>query len=645
MPGRAASPGVAASAAHRLPLFAPAARLVAAAVAGIAALATAPAMPAAAGEILFDFEQPAFIERGYRVKDHCLIHDGARFHLFHIRGRLEDPDDPSLGHATSGDLRRWRHEAPALAAVPGTFASFSLWAPQVLPADALPAAWRPAGARWAMLFTGVTAAMSQSIGLAWSEDLHDWTMRDDPVYAPGPWADWSPTAWGDCRDPFAFTAGDTLFLLASARTADGRGALALAAAAGGGAFTDRGPFLVAPDAGALESPQLVHAGGWWYLLLTRGGVYGTSVLRAADWRGPWDLAAAARIDAGAAPEVNAFPGAALSPTGWPGCAAGARVFSRHENYLEWGLYNFAIQFDTIDLESGAWPPPIRDRQGFAGGLAGWTVADLPDAAGPNPFALAPTFEDNPAARGAAAASGYRGHSWISTYEAYRSVAGGVASDVGDTLGAAAVGDLRSPVFVVTGGRLDFLLGGAGHADSCRVALCRASDGALLHRAAPPGGPGTGVPGGEGLPLVPRTWDLRPLAGVAVFLEIRDAARGPGGFVAADDFAWSDGDPAAGEPPLMAVPARGFEAAPPWPSPWRPASGPLRLSLRVDRPGAYTGLLFDARGRRTARVAAAGRDAGTWELDWPAPPDLASGLYVLRWEGPGGRQDRRLVVLR
>ncbi|MBN2170537.1 MAG: hypothetical protein JW819_04350 [Candidatus Krumholzibacteriota bacterium] len=609
-----------------------------------AAVAVLPAAGVpATGAVLFDFEQPAFIERGYRVKDHCLIHDGTRFHLFHIRGRLADADDPSLGHAVSDDLRRWRHEAPALAAAPGTFADFSLWAPQVLPADSLPAAWRPDGGRWAMLFTGVTGAMSQSIGLAWSADLSDWTMQADPVYTPGAWADWSAAGWGDCRDPFAFAAADSLFLLATARAADGRGALALAAASGA-AFTDLGPLLVAPDDGALESPQLVRAGAWWYLLVTRGGVHGTSVLRAPDWRGPWDLAAAVRIDEGAAPEVNRFSGAVLAPTGWPGCAAGARIFSRHENYHEWGVYNFAIQFDTIDLADGLWPPPITDRQGFDGGLSGWIVADLPDAAGPNPFALAPTFEDNPAARGAAA-SGYRGHSWLSSFEAYRSVAGDVASDVGDTLGAAAVGALLSPAFVVTGERLDFLLGGAGDADSCWVALRRTSDGALLHRAAPPGGTGTGVPGGEGLPLAPRAWDLRPLRGLSVFLEIRDGARGPGGFIAADDFAWSDGDPAAGEPPLVAVPARGFEAAPPWPSPWRPAAGPLRLSLRVDRPGAYAGLLFDARGRRAARVAASARDAGAWELDWSAPPDLASGLYVLRWEGPGGRQDRRLVILR
>ncbi len=607
--------------------------------AALLALTPGPASPATP---LVDFEQPAFIERGYRVKDHSLVHDGRRFHLFYTRGELGSAVDPSLGHATSEDLRHWTLQAPVLAVSAG---ERSLWSPQVLPAAQVPAAWRPSGARWAMLFTAVNASRSQFIGLAWSADLEAWTREPAPVYSPGDWAEWSADDWADCRDPFLFAAGDSLFLLACARLADGRAALALGAAAladaGPPAFADRGPLIASPDGGALESPRLwlpaPDGQGPCRLFFTRGGVYGTSVLAADSFRGPWDLATALKIDEGAAPELTPLPPALAAAPDWAPPAPSCRLFSRHENYLEWGVYNFAIQFDLIDLHLAHWPPPILDRQG----ITGWTIEDLPG--GPNPFALAPTFEDNPMARGAGAASGYVGHSWLSSFEAYRSVTGGVASHVGDSLGAAAVGRARSPVFIVGGERLDFLIGGAGHPDSCALALRRASDGALLFRAPPPGGPGTGVPGGEGLPLAPRAWDLRSLRGVAAYLEVEDAAQGPGGFIALDHLVWSDADPALAEPPLLAQPALGFALLAEPANPWLPAAGPLRLALRVDRPGRYGAVLFDVQGRRLARFGEADYPAGAMELAWSG--ELPAGVYLLRIAGPQGALARKLVLLR
>lgn len=595
----------------------------------------------ASAEPLCDFEQPAFIERGFRVKDHSVIHADGRFHLFYTRGELGSDSDPSLGHASSEDLRHWTLHAPGPLVGAG---EKSLWAPQLLPATILPASWRPAAAEWALLFTVVNTSGSQSIALAWSSDLEQWTREPTPVYRPGAWAAWSEDAWADCRDPFFFVAGDSLFLLACARSADGRGALALAAAplgaSGAPAFADRGPLLLAPDAGALESPQLHFVAGAGdgpcRLLFTRGGVFGTSVMAAPSFRGPWDLAAAIKIDEGAAPELTPLPPVLAADPAWSPVGGDCRLLSRHENYLEWGVYNFAIQFDLLDL--APWPPALHDRQG----LTDWTLTDFPE--GPNPFALAPTFEDNPMARGAAQPSGYGGHSWLSSFEAYRSVTGGVASHVGDSLGAAAVGRARSPQFIVTGARLDFLIGGAGHPDSCALSLRRASDGALLFRAPPPGGAGTGGPGSEGLPLGPRAWDLRSLRGVAVYLEIEDRAQGPGGFIALDELLWSDADPAAGESPLLVPPTLGFALSEPPANPWLPAAGPLRFSLRIDRPARYGAALYDLRGRRLARFGAADYPAGTAELhldaaEWPA------GMYLLRVSGPHGALARKLVLLR
>ncbi|MEZ4398346.1 MAG: hypothetical protein R3C71_15660 [Candidatus Krumholzibacteriia bacterium] len=602
--------------------------------------AFASAFASSARAALWDFEQPAFIERGYRVKDHALLHDGTVFHLFYIRGELGQGLDPSLGHAESEDLRHWTLRPPVLAVPDGRWATRSIWAPQVLPAASLPPAWRPAGARWAMLATGVNTSLSQSIGLAWSADLEQWAPAADPVYTCGPWSNWSADAWADCRDPFAFVHADTLFLLAAARMADGHGALALAAApldaTGPPVFADLGPVIVAPDEGTLESPQLVRrADGDWCLLYTRGGVGGTSVMRAPDFRGPWDLSAGVRFDEGAAPEITPLP-AALAD--WAAPSTNTRLFSRHENYLEWGVYNFAIQFDLLDLDPALWPPALHDRQG----LPGWTAEDLPG--GPNPFLLAPTFEDNPMARGATTSSGYGGHSWISSFEAYRSVTGGVASHVGDSLGAAAVGIARSPVFTVMSPRLDFLLGGAGHPDSCALSLRRASDGALLFRTPPPGGPGTGVPGGEGLPLAPHAWDLRTLRGVAVQLELEDRAQGPGGFIALDEIRWSDENPDNADPPLLPGDRPGFVLLAETDNPWLPSGGPLRLSLRIDRPGAYAAAIYDVRGRRVAHLGGGDYPAGERTLIW-AGGDLPAGLYLARIAGPGGALTRKVVLLR
>jgi len=196
---------------------------------------------------------------------------------------------------------------------------------------------------------------------------------------------------------------------------------------------------------------------------------------------------------------------------------------------------------------------------------------------------------------------------------------------------------------VTGRRLDLLVGGAGHPDSCAVSLRRASDGALLFRAAAPGGAGTGVPGGEGLPLELRAWDTRSLQGLAVYLEVEDRAQGPGGFIALDQLEWSEADPGAAAPPLLSAPRLGFALLSGPPSPWLPATGPLRLSLRVDRPGRYGAALYDVRGRRLARFGQGDYAPGETELSW-AGGALPAGLYLLRVDGPGGGLSRKLVLL-
>jgi hypothetical protein len=598
---------------------------------------------------LFDFEQPVFVERNHLIKDHSLIHDGDRFHLFYTRSHLDVTGgrEPSFGHATSLDLRHWEHLPQVLALQEEGFAERALWAPQVLALDSLPGLGEalPAAARWVMLFTGVRESQSQAIGLAWSPDLYDWEMLPEPVFTPGAWSDWIPDGWADCRDPFLFAEGDSLYLLASASTAAGFGALAVGVSGGGLPFADRGaPLLVSPDDGAVESAFMVNESGGSLLFYTRGGVGGSSVLAAPGPFGPWDLAQGIKFDEGAAPEVNGFDGSVLAPAGWEGAETGGWVFSRHENYDTGERLFYAIQFDTINLLAESWPPPMTDRQGFGAGLPGWSSTPVSGLTGPDAYLPSPTFEDNPAYRGAVSASGFEGHSWISTFESYRSVAGGVASHVGEILGAAAQGRLRSPAFIVEGDRLDFLLAGGAKPDSCWVALRRASDDALLFRTVAPGGAGTGVAGTEGLPLSPRAWDLRGLRGVSVYLEIVDGAQGLGGFIACDAFAHGDGDPAMGEPSMVATPALGFVVRNPYPSPWRQSAGSLALPIRVDVPGYFRADLYDVAGREVGRLSDGFLDAGEWTPLWSVEERLGSGVYLIRWRGGRGERVRKVIVM-
>jgi hypothetical protein len=442
-----------------------------------------------------------------------------------------------------------------------------------------------------------------------------------------------------------FAAGDSVYLLTTTRLTDGRAALALAVAplAAGQSpdFMDQGPLLISPDGGALESPQLKRIEGseLWWLFLTRGGVYGTSVLSAADFRGPWELAAAVKLDEGAAPELNAFEGTQLQETGFPP-ASTALLFSRHENYFEWGRYNYAIQFDLLDFDPTLDLPQLLNQQG----LQGWTSWTIPGLDGPDAWLHAPTFEDNPMARGADESSGYTGHSWLSSFEDYQSVTGGIASHVGDSLGAAAVGALRSPLFTVTGERLDFLIGGAGSPDSCWVALRSAANGAELFRTAPPGGAGTGVAGGEGLPLTARAWDTRTLLGLAVNLEVIDLAQGPGGFIALDEIIWSDADPDSALPPSIPPSTLGFSLSSRPANPWLPAQGALRLGLLVEVPGPYLIQLHDPRGRRVGQLAAGDLARGVHHFTAEGGK-LPSGLYLLRIGGPRGGTALKVVLLR
>jgi len=90
------------------------------------------------------------------------------------------------------------------------------------------------------------------------------------------------------------------------------------------------------------------------------------------------------------------------------------------------------------------------------------------------------------------------------------------------------------------------------------------------------------------------------------------------------------------------------AAPPSPrllEPWpNPANPRVRLSFLMPEPGLAELSIYDARGRRVARVARDTFDAGRHEFDWDGG-GLPSGVYLVGLRTAGSMASERLVLLR
>jgi hypothetical protein len=80
-----------------------------------------------------------------------------------------------------------------------------------------------------------------------------------------------------------------------------------------------------------------------------------------------------------------------------------------------------------------------------------------------------------------------------------------------------------------------------------------------------------------------------------------------------------------------------------PNPVR-AGGTARLALSLDRPGAVAVTLVDGVGRSVRRLAEVDRAAGGASLD-VSTEGLASGIYFVVVDGPGGRQAQPVTVAR
>ena len=150
-----------------------------------------------------------FAEPGGYVTDHAFVKKDGKYHVFYIRG-IAATDWPAyhlfnFGHAVSPDLKNWKIEKPVLQCPETGPDVFQVWAPYILKRKGT----------YYMFYAGVNPNVCQSICLARSKDLYNWTRDEkNPVVISGSWAEgvYDQSKWSDCRDPMILKDGRTYYL-------------------------------------------------------------------------------------------------------------------------------------------------------------------------------------------------------------------------------------------------------------------------------------------------------------------------------------------------------------------------------------------------------------------------------------------------
>lgn len=226
------------------------------------------------------------IKEGFRpvsgsCADFCVIeHEGA-YHFFYIERRLQEgtPFYPGneiyFGHASTPDFFDWEVHDPVMLIRPGTWECAHVWAPVIL----------KHGGRYVMAYTGLNNYISQNIGLAFSEDLFDWTRYPGNPISPckdRDWCDWREDRISGCRDPHLLEHEGRVYMTYTTHTVRGEACVAMASTDDLVKWQDHGPILIGPDdgyepvlqgghpQGSLESTNLLRKGDKWYLIVNAG---------------------------------------------------------------------------------------------------------------------------------------------------------------------------------------------------------------------------------------------------------------------------------------------------------------------------------------------------------------------------------------
>lgn len=258
------------------------------------------------------------IKEGFRpvsgkVADFAVAERDGVYHFYYIERRLTEgtPFYPGneiyFGHASTANFFDWEVHDPVLLIRPGTWESAHVWAPCIV----------PDGKRWVMAYTGLNDRISQDIGLAFSEDLFNWTRWEGNPISPckdRAWAHWREDSISSCRDPHVLRHEGRVWMAYTANTVEGASCIALASSPDLEHWEDHGPILVGPadgyeprlqgghPQGSLESCCLLTRNGKWYLLVKskfRHSDIHNWIFEGKDITGPYDMPSGREFWAGA----------------------------------------------------------------------------------------------------------------------------------------------------------------------------------------------------------------------------------------------------------------------------------------------------------------------------------------------------------
>lgn len=552
--------------------------------------------------VKFDFEQKFFLEWGLEVKDHSIVRVDGVYHLFYLRGNPA----VNVGHATSPDLIHWQREEPLLSITPGSFDNRALWAPQVIFA-------RNA---WWMFYTGVNIQWSQRTGFALSGDLFNWYKYPLEIYHPDPtWAEWWEDAWCHGRDPFVFEHEGLYYLLNTAKTWWNRGAISCATSNDLVDWTDIDPIYINPTWHVMESVQLIKRSGKFHMFFTEETIPGTSYM-SSDSLFSWDGANKTVIDLGHAPEIHEFD-------------QGINMFSRHTTH-PWGndTYQWVIRLDTL-----VWVGETNPVVQFS-----WPLEQNWDLVSGDAFQNQPTFLNNLAWRGDSVDVGFKGLSWLSSYENYQGPLG--AGAAGAYLGDGAMGTIRSRTFELTGRSMELLVGGTNDESNCYVALVDANTQQII----------LGETGKDTDEMDRRLWDLKSYKGRQVYIEVADnSATGHISCDEIEEFPYAVGKGTTKDDPFRATEVTNSLTAASLsqnnPNPFNPTT---TISYYLPNAALVALDIFDVRGRRIRQLVYRTEEPGHHEIVWNGHDDggtlLTTGLYFYRLTVDGATVDTKKMIL-
>jgi len=209
---------------------------------------------------------------GGGLGDCCFAADAAGVHCFYIWRDASLPADchapgneTAIGHSVGTEIGTLAKVTDAFRLSDGCHA----WAPSVV---------RHNG-RWMMFYTHVTAALYQTIRMAVSDDLYNWTMSEEDGIdcIRFPWARSQAGGYTSCRDPYVTCFGGVWHCYYTVQLVNGNAGMGVAVSDDLHIWRDVGSCMERPwqngeDAGTelCESPCVFEKDGLYYLVYSHG---------------------------------------------------------------------------------------------------------------------------------------------------------------------------------------------------------------------------------------------------------------------------------------------------------------------------------------------------------------------------------------